>query len=126
MAICWERLPRQLFTVLILNAVMVVLVPLPFGVWGGMWNSIVSAPYHCLFVYFSPSTEAQGRRRLLKSGSAMGRRRHSPSAEGTRSGEHERVVSLSRKGGPGDLHRENLRFRKAVDTFLLQLECNFG
>ena len=44
MAICWERLSRQLFTVLILNAVLVVLVP--FGVWGGMWNSIVSAPDH--------------------------------------------------------------------------------
>ena len=58
MAICWERLSRQLFTVLILNAVLVVLVPLPFGVWGGMWNSIVSAPDHCLFVYFSQSTQA--------------------------------------------------------------------
>ena len=39
---------RQLFTVLILNVLMVVLVP--FGVWGGMWNSTVSAPDHCLLV----------------------------------------------------------------------------
>ena len=99
MAICWERLSRQLFTVLILNAVLVVLVP--FGVWGGIWNSIVSAPDHCLFVYFSQSTQAQGRRRLLKSGPAMGRRKRSPSAEGTRRGEHERGVSPSRKGGSG-------------------------
>ena len=38
----------------------------PFGVWGGMWNSIVSAPDPCLLVYFSRSTQAQGRRRLLK------------------------------------------------------------
>ena len=66
MAICWERLTRQLFTNRILNAVLVVLVP--FGVRGGMWNSIVSAPDHCLFVYFSQSTQAQGRRLLLKSG----------------------------------------------------------
>ena len=81
MAICWERLSHQLFTVLILNAVLVVLVSI--GVWGGMWNSIVSAPDHCLFVYFSHSIQAQGRRRLLKSG---------PSAEGTGRGEHERGV----------------------------------
>ena len=36
------------------------------------------------------STQAQGRSRLLKKGSAMGRRKRSPSAEGTRQGEHER------------------------------------
>ena len=54
-AICWEILSRQIFTVLILNTALVVLVPLPFGVWGGMWNSIVSAPDHCLFVYFLQS-----------------------------------------------------------------------
>ena len=72
-AICWERLSRQFFTALILNAVLAVLVPLPFGVWGGMWNSIVSVPDHCLFVYFSQSIQAQCRRRLLKSDPAMGR-----------------------------------------------------
>ena len=119
MAICWERLSHQSYTVLILNAVLVVLIPLPFGVWGGMWNSIVSAPDHCLFVYFSQSTQAQGRRRLLKSGPAMGRRKLSPSAEGTRWGEHEMGVFPSRKGSSGDLPRENFRFRKAVDAFLL-------
>ena len=113
MAICWERLSCQLFTVLILNAVLVVLVP--FDVWGGMWNSIVSAPDHYIFVYFSHSTQAQGR--LLKSGPAMGRRKRFPSAEGTRLGEHQRGVSPSRKGGSGDLARENFRFRKAVDAF---------
>ena len=92
MAICWERLSRQLFTVLIL----VVLVP--FDVWGRMWNLIVSAPVHCLFVYFSHSTQAQGRCQLLKSGLAMGRLKHSLSAEGTRRGEHERGVFPSRNG----------------------------
>ena len=100
MAICWERLSHRLFTVLILNVVLVVLVP--FGVGGGMWNSIVSAPDHCLFVYFSQSTQAQGRRLLLENGPAMGRRKRSKSAEGTR-----RV--------------ELVRFGKAVDAFLLHL-----
>ena len=52
------------------------------------------------------STQARGRRRLLKCGPAMGRRKRSPSAEGTRRGNHER--------GSGDLARENFRFRKAV------------
>ena len=106
MAICWERLSRQLFTILILNAVLVVLVP--FGVCGGMWNSIVLAPDHCLFVYFSQSTQAQGRHRLLKSGPAMRRRKRSPSAEGMRRGEHERWVSPSCKGGSGDLSPEKI------------------
>ena len=27
-------------------------VPFPFGVWGRMWNSIVSVPDYCLFIYF--------------------------------------------------------------------------
>ena len=99
----------------------------PFGVWGDMWSSIVSAPGHCLFVYFSQSIQAQGRRRLLKSGPAMRRRRRSPSAEGTRRGERERAVSPSRKGGSRDLVRETfVGFKKAVDAFVLHLECNFG
>ena len=28
-------------------------VPFPFGVWGRMWNSIVSVPDQCLFIYTS-------------------------------------------------------------------------
>ena len=121
MAICWERLSRQLFTVLILNADLVVLVPLPFGVLGGMWNLIVSAPDHCIFVYFLQSTQAHGLRRFLKSTSGKGRRKRSPSAEDTKREEHESEVSRSRKGV-----RETFRFRKAVDTFVLHLESNFG
>ena len=96
---------------------MVVLVPLSFGVWGRMWNSIVSAPDHCLFVYFSQSTQAQGRRRLLKSGPGMGRRKPSSSAQGTRRGEHEKEVSHFREAGVGGVFRENFRFGKAVDAF---------
>ena len=30
------------------SAVLVVRVPSPFGVWGRVWNSIVSVPDHCL------------------------------------------------------------------------------
>ena len=34
---------------------LIVCVPFPFGVWGRMWNSIVSVPVldHCLFINFS-------------------------------------------------------------------------
>ena len=32
--------------------VLVVDVPFPFCVKGGFWNSIVSVPDHCLFIYF--------------------------------------------------------------------------
>ena len=52
MAICWERADLLLFSVLI------VCVPLPFGVWGRMWKmwtcgpSTVLVPNHCLFIYF--------------------------------------------------------------------------
>ena len=120
MAICWERLSRQLFTVLILNAVLVVLVPLPFGVWGGMWNSIVLAPYLVFCLLFTVSPSSGPSPQLLKSGPAMGLRKCSLSAEGTRRGEYETGVFSSRKWGSG------FRFRKAVDAFLLHLECNFG
>ena len=37
--------------------VVIVRVPFPFGVWGGMWSSIVSFPDYCLFIYFSNSRE---------------------------------------------------------------------
>ena len=115
MAICWERLSRQLFTVLILDAFLVVLVPLPFGPGCGtrLYRLLITA----FLVCFSQSIQAQGRRRLLKTGPAMGRRKR---------GEHEREVFPSRKEGSGDFHRENFRFRKDVDAFLSHLECNFG
>ena len=32
---------------------LIVLVPFPFGVLDRMWNSIVSVPDHCLFIYFT-------------------------------------------------------------------------
>ena len=38
------------------SAVLVVRVPFPFGVWGRVWNSIVSVPDHCLFIYFGSMT----------------------------------------------------------------------
>ena len=53
MTICWERAAPWLFTcgVFIFSAVLVIRVPFPFGVWGKVWNSIVSVPDHCLFIY---------------------------------------------------------------------------
>ena len=32
-------------------SVLIICVPFPCGVWGSMWNSIVSVPVHCLFIY---------------------------------------------------------------------------
>ena len=53
MAICWERAPLG-FSLCCFNfsAVLVVGVPFPRGVWDRMWNSIVSVPDHCRFIYF--------------------------------------------------------------------------
>ena len=34
-------------------AVLIVCVPCLYGVWGRMWNLIVSVPEQCIFVYFS-------------------------------------------------------------------------
>ena len=94
MAICWVKSSRQLCTVLILNAVLVVLVPLPFGVWGGMWNSIVSAP--------DQSTQAQGRRRLLKKWSGHGTPKAFPECRRHETGRAREGGFPSRKGGSRD------------------------
>ena len=55
MAIRWERTVPLAFRLccFYFGAVLVVRVPFPFGVWGRMWNSIVSVPDHCLFIYVS-------------------------------------------------------------------------
>ena len=37
-------------------AILIVGVLFPFGVLGRMWNSIVSVPDHCLFIYFVLNT----------------------------------------------------------------------
>ena len=95
MAICCERMSRQLFTALILYSVFVVLVPLPFGIWGGMWNSIVLAPDHCLFVYLLQSTPSSGPSPAFETWSGPGCHKRSSSVEVTRRGEHEREVSPS-------------------------------
>ena len=45
----------------LLNTVLIVCAPFPFGVWGRMWNSIVSVPDHCLFTYLhNPTPRHQG------------------------------------------------------------------
>ena len=55
MAICWERpLPLAFhLCCFYFSVVLVVRVPFPIGVWGRMWNSIVSVPDLCLFVYLT-------------------------------------------------------------------------
>ena len=124
MAICWERIRlfRQLFTALISNAVLVVLVPLQFGVWGGIWNSPVLAPDHCLFVHFSVNPSSGPSPAFEKwSGhwtpiAFLECRRHETGRA------REGIFPSCNQGLP----REEFGFRKAVDVFLLHLECNFG
>ena len=53
MDICWKRADLLAFRLCFLYAVLIVCVPFPCGVWGSMWNSIVSVPDHCLFIYFT-------------------------------------------------------------------------
>ena len=53
MIIGWERgVPLAFHLCYFYFSVLVVCVPFPFGVWGRVWNSIVSVPDHCLFTYF--------------------------------------------------------------------------
>ena len=54
MAICWEIAVPLAFHLccFYFSAILVVRVPLPFGDWGRVWNSIVSIPDHCLFISF--------------------------------------------------------------------------
>ena len=40
------------------TAVFIVCEPFPIGVWGRMWNSIVSVPDHCLFIYLAYCTRS--------------------------------------------------------------------
>ena len=51
MAICWERAVPLAFHLCCFNfsAALFVGVPFPFD---SMWNSIVSVPDRCLFIYF--------------------------------------------------------------------------
>ena len=54
MANCWEGVVPLSFHLcyFYFSAVLIVCVPFSFGVLGRMWNSIVSVPNHCLFIYF--------------------------------------------------------------------------
>ena len=40
----------------ILYVVLTVCFLFPVSVWGRMWNSIVSVPDHCIFIYFNCTT----------------------------------------------------------------------
>ena len=44
----WKELTTWLSSYAVLNAVLVVYVPFPFGVWDRMWNSVVSIPFYLL------------------------------------------------------------------------------
>ena len=58
-----KELSPWLFTcvVFIFSAVLVVCVPFLFGIWDRVWNSIVSVPDHCLFIYFTWNFNALSR-----------------------------------------------------------------
>ena len=55
MAICWDRAVPLAFHLccFYFSSVLIVGVPFPFGVYGRMWNSIVSVsvPDYCLFIF---------------------------------------------------------------------------
>ena len=54
----WSPAGKELFSwlftcvVFIFSNVLVIRVPFSFGVWDRVWNSIVSVPGYCLFIYF--------------------------------------------------------------------------
>ena len=54
MAICWERAVHLFFLLSCFYCIVVLIVGVlfPFGVSDRMWNSIVSVPDRCLFIYF--------------------------------------------------------------------------
>ena len=43
----------------LLHAILGVSVSFLFGVWDRMWNSIVSVPDHCLFIFFDLVSETK-------------------------------------------------------------------
>ena len=47
---CYTPARRSTSTIC-LNLPLIVCVSFPLGVWGRMWNSTVSVPDHCLFIY---------------------------------------------------------------------------
>ena len=52
MANCWERaVPLAFHCCFCFSAVLIVGVLSLFGFWVRMWNSIVSVPDHCIFIY---------------------------------------------------------------------------
>ena len=51
----WPPAGKELTSLLsvyavLLNAILIVCVPFPLGVWI-MWNAILSVPDHCIFIY---------------------------------------------------------------------------
>ena len=53
MDICLERADLLAFSLCCFTLYHLdFFVPFPYGVWGRKWNSIVSVPDHCHFIYF--------------------------------------------------------------------------
>ena len=66
---------------------------------------------------------SQGRRRCLKSGTAIERYRHSARAKGSSRG---KARAPSRKGGSGDLPLDFFEFIMSVEAILLHFETIFA
>ena len=115
-AICWERLSRQLFTVLFFNAVLVVLVPLSFCVWAGCGNRL----YRLLIIVFLSTFHSQPKIRAAASFWKVVQAWDTesvPRVPKARDGKSTTGRCPPLESGV----RENVMFRKAVDAFLLHL-----
>ena len=69
MATCLERVVPLAFHLCCFNfsvVLVIVRVSFPFDVWGRMWNSVVSVPDHCLFIYFKKTYFKQQANRRFK------------------------------------------------------------
>ena len=59
--ICWDRAVSLALCSCCFYFVLsrLCVFPFPLGVWGSMWNSMVSVPDLCLFIYFTCVSEEQ-------------------------------------------------------------------
>ena len=49
----WPSVGKEHLCCFYFNAVLIVGIPFPCGVWGRMWNSIVPVPDRCIFIFFA-------------------------------------------------------------------------
>ena len=79
-----------------------------------------------MYVYLSVSLSVQGRRRLLESGTAIERRRRSPSAEDTSGGRARGGHVPLSLGGLGISPMKILQLKMTKEAILLHFETSFG